>query len=119
MANAGVELPADPGPALLGPVSLGVGLGLLVGKPLGILLVCWLTVRLGWARVGDDYRWSQLAGVACLAGIGFTMSLFVNELAFESTDLRQQAKLGVLVASVLAGAVGYGVLRAASGPAER
>lgn len=119
LANAGVELPSEMGAALAGPVALGVGLGLLVGKPVGILLVCWLTVRLGWARVGDDFRWAQLAGVACLAGIGFTMSLFINELAFESAELRQQAKLGVLVASVLAGAVGYGILRSASGSTER
>ncbi|MBK7948894.1 MAG: Na+/H+ antiporter NhaA [Deltaproteobacteria bacterium] len=119
LANAGVELPADVGSALAGPVALGVGLGLLVGKPVGILLVCWLTVRLGWARVGEDFSWSQLAGVAFLAGIGFTMSLFINELAFENVALRQQAKLGVLVASVLAGAVGYGVLRFASGPTQR
>lgn len=117
LANAGVELPSDVGAALGSPVALGTGLGLLVGKPLGILLVCWLVTRVGWAKVGPDFGWMHLVGASALAGIGFTMSLFVNELAFDSADLRQQAKLGILIGSLLAGGLGFLILRAA--PARR
>ncbi|MEZ4331285.1 MAG: Na+/H+ antiporter NhaA [Myxococcota bacterium] len=118
LANAGVELPADVGGALLSPVALGVLLGLLVGKPVGILFVCWLTVRLGLARVGEAFGWRHLVGAAFLGGIGFTMSLFVGELALESESLRNQAKLAILVASLLAGAIGFAVLRRATAPAD-
>jgi NhaA family Na+:H+ antiporter len=111
LSNAGVELPSDLFSALFSPVALGVGLGLLVGKPLGIMAVCWVVHRMGWAKVGPDFNWSQLFGVAVLAGIGFTMSLFINELAFTDSVLREQAKLGILVASLLAGVMGYVLLR--------
>ena len=111
LANAGVELPDDMGAALASSVTLGVGLGLLLGKPLGILLTCWIFVRLGWARIGPVLTWAHIVGAAFLAGVGFTMSLFVNELAFVSPLLRQQAKLGILVASVLAGTIGFLLLR--------
>lgn len=110
LANAGVELPSDPGAALAGPIALGTALGLLLGKPLGILLVCWLIVRLGWAKVGDAFTWRQLVGASLLAGIGFTMSLFINELAFAEEAYRQQAKLGIMLASLVAGVAGYLVL---------
>jgi len=83
---------------------------------LGILLVCGLIARLGWARVGTDFGWRQLLGAGFLAGIGFTMSLFVGELAFEDQALRQQAKLGILLASLLAGVLGFLILRAAPSP---
>lgn len=110
LANAGVELPSDAGAALAGPIALGTALGLLLGKPLGILLVCWLIVRLGWAKVGDAFTWRQLVGASLLAGIGFTMSLFINELAFAEEAYRQQAKLGIMLASLVAGVAGYLVL---------
>ena len=111
LANAGVELPTDLGGALSGSVTIGVGLGLLLGKPLGILGVSWLFVKLGWARLGPSVTWRHMIGAALLAGIGFTMSLFINELAFTDQDLRQEAKLGILIASIVAGALGYWVLR--------
>ena len=113
LANAGVELPTDLGGALSGSVTIGVGLGLLLGKPLGILGVSWLFVKLGWARLGPSVTWRHMIGAALLAGIGFTMSLFINELAFTDQDLRQEAKLGILIASIVAGALGYWVLRGA------
>jgi NhaA family Na+:H+ antiporter len=111
LANAGVELPSELGEAIAGPVTLGVGLGLLLGKPLGILLISWLFVKLGWAQLGAFVTWRHMIGAAFLAGIGFTMSLFINELAFRDPDVRQQAKLGILIASVLAGVIGYAILR--------
>jgi len=113
LANAGVELPSEIGSMLAGPIAMGVALGLLVGKPLGILLVCWVIVKLRWASVGDQFTWRQLLGASFLAGIGFTMSLFINELAFLDQDHRQQAKLGILLASFIAGVIGFLILRGA------
>lgn len=107
LANAGVELPDDVLGALATPVSLGVSLGLLLGKPIGVLLASVLMVRFGGARLGKDVTWNHMAGAGLLAGIGFTMSLFVNELAFATPIFSKEAKLGILCASVLAGLLGY------------
>ena len=108
LANAGVQLPGDVGAAFSHPVPLGVALGLLLGKPVGVLLTSYLMVRLAGARLGRNVRWSHMVGAGLLAGIGFTMSLFVNELAFPGhPEYVLEAKLGILVASAIAGAVGY------------
>ena len=111
LANAGVELPSEGLSALKGPVSMGVILGLVVGKPVGILLVCWLMLKTRLGRMAEGVTFKHLAGAACLAGIGFTMSLFVNGLAFADPDLEQQAKLGILAASLISGVLGVLVLR--------
>ncbi len=114
LANAGVALPDDMASALAGPVTIGVGLGLLLGKPIGVLLASGLMVRLAGARLGSGVTWRHMAGAGVLAGIGFTMSLFVNELAFPGhPELAQDAKLGVLMASAVAGLAGYVWLRRA------
>lgn len=107
LANAGVALPADLAGALGTPVAMGVGLGLLLGKPIGVMLASYLMVRFAGARLGTGVTWRHMIGAGILAGIGFTMSLFVNELAFADEVLRQEAKLGVLCASLLAGILGY------------
>lgn len=91
------------------PVSVAVAAGLVVGKPLGILLFCWLAVRLGLAQLPHDAPWRVIAGGACLAGIGFTMSLFIADLAL-SSPLLNEAKLGILIGSVLAAVLGFGLL---------
>lgn len=111
LANAGVELPDDPLGALTSPVALGVGVGLAVGKPLGIVLTVLLLVRLGVGRLGNGITRAHLVGMGFLAGIGFTMSLFVNELAFADPVLREEAKLGILLASLVAGSIGFLLLR--------
>jgi NhaA family Na+:H+ antiporter len=106
-ANAGVAI--DP-TALSDPlalrVALGVALGLLVGKPLGVTLVCWLAVRAGVAVLPGGVGWAALLGAGILAGIGFTMALFITTLAFEDPALAAASKLGVMAASVLATACG-------------
>jgi NhaA family Na+:H+ antiporter len=103
LANAGVRIDtqafADP---LASRVLLGVALGLLVGKPLGITLLSWLAVRLRVAVLPQGVGWSAILGAGVLAGIGFTMSLFITVLAFEEPQLVAASKLGVLVASALA-----------------
>lgn len=93
------------------PYSLGIGLGLVLGKPIGILLACALAIRLRWGKLPAGMTWKQLAGVGLLAGIGFTMSVFITLLAFEADALIQGAKLTILSASLLAAVAGYVVLR--------
>lgn len=107
LANAGVSLGGDStsGSPLLGRISIGVVLGLVIGKPVGILVFTWLATRLG-ASLPTGTSWSQIAGVASLAGIGFTMSLFVAGLAFPGSPLLSEAKLGIVVASLIAGVAG-------------
>ncbi|MBX2974347.1 MAG: Na+/H+ antiporter NhaA [Flavobacteriales bacterium] len=118
LANAGVELPPDLLGALTTPVAMGVALGLLLGKPFGVMLASWIMVRFAGARMGKGVTWRHMLGAGLLAGIGFTMSLFVNELAFADPLLRQEAKLGVLGASLLAGVLGYAWLVRTPGKKE-
>jgi NhaA family Na+:H+ antiporter len=90
---------------------LGVFLGLVVGKPVGVLLATWLAVRFGIADLPTGANWKHIAGVGMLAGIGFTMSLFVANLAFRSEGVATEAKIAILAASVTAGLAGYLWLR--------
>jgi NhaA family Na+:H+ antiporter len=106
LANAGVPLSGSAsGASLIGRVSIGVALGLVIGKPMGILLSTWIATRLG-ATLPSGASWPTIAGVASLAGIGFTMSLFVSGLAFPASDLLAQAKVGIVAASIVAGSIG-------------
>ena len=112
LANAGVRIEGDLGAALGDRVTLGVILGLVLGKQLGVTLAAWLAVRLGIADLPEGVGWFHIYGAGWLAGIGFTMALFVTNLAFADADERMTAaKLGILVASVIAGAGGWLILR--------
>ena len=113
LANAGVRLPADLGAALAQPVTLGVLLGLLLGKPAGITLFSWLAVRLRLAVLPRGVTWGAVHGVSWLGGIGFTMSLFVTGLAFDDGARVDESKVGIFAASILAGAMGWALLRRA------
>jgi Na+:H+ antiporter, NhaA family len=117
IANAGVSFGAMRG-AITWNVTLGIVLGLVIGKPLGITLFAWLSERLKLATRPAGISWRALHGVSWLGGIGFTMSLFIGSLAFERThpQLLTSAKLGVLIASVVAGVAGWLVLRTISLP---
>jgi Na+:H+ antiporter, NhaA family len=111
LANAGVDLRGG-GAAIASTIGLGVVMGLVLGKPIGITLASWLAVRTGFASLPAGIGWRTLAGAAMLGGIGFTMSLFIATLAFgESAERLASAKLGTLVASVIAGVAGWIVLR--------
>ena len=99
--------------ALVDPVGLGILLGLFVGKQVGVTLASWIAIRLRYADMPPGVTWGQIYGASILAGIGFTMSLFVADLAFPMATLVGPAKLGILGASALAGVVGYWVLRVA------
>ena len=114
LANAGVELRAN---AFDGPgaakISIGVVIGLVAGKTLGITAAAWLAVRTGIGRLPEGATWPMVAGIALIAGIGFTVALFITELAFDPGALQDAAKIGVLAASTLAAALGATVLRQA------
>ncbi len=85
---------------------LGVSLALLMGKPLGVLVSSWTLVRLGWCRLPEGMTWSWMWLIGCLAGIRFTMSIFIASLAFNDDSLLSATKLGVLLASAVAGVIG-------------
>ena len=114
LANAGVQLGGGMADALTSPVSLGIVAGLVVGKQLGITLFAWLAVKSGASELPAGIGWRQVYGASWLAGIGFTMSLFISDLAFPDGSLVETAKLGILAASVIAGVVGWTILRGAN-----
>ena len=124
LANAGVGLGAGALGLLTDPVALGIMVGLVAGKPIGILLLAFVAVKVGLAALPSGVTWTHVLGVSFLTGIGFTMSTFIANLAFGAGPLLDSAKLGILAASVLSGVLGAVVLsRAATGgprsPAER
>ncbi|HKA84185.1 MAG TPA: Na+/H+ antiporter NhaA [Acidimicrobiales bacterium] len=111
LANAGVALGRDTvGDAVTSPVAGGIVLGLVVGKFVGVAGFTWLATRLGLARLPDDATWSGILGVSALAGIGLTVSIFVTDLAFGGTVLDDEAKVAILVASVLAAGIGSALI---------
>jgi NhaA family Na+:H+ antiporter len=117
LGNAGVALSAEGfAEGLKGPVSLGILLGLLVGKQVGITGFAWLAVRTRLAHLPPGVGWLHIYGASWLGGIGFTMSLFIAGLAFEDAALMSEAKLAILLTSVVAGLGGYLVLRFVAGP---
>jgi Na+:H+ antiporter, NhaA family len=117
LANAGVSLAVDPEQLVAEPVVVGVVLGLLIGKQVGITAAAWLVVRTGIARLPAGVRWRHVYGVGWLGGIGFTMSLFIAELAYGPSEQLELAKLGVLAASAIAAIGGLLVLGTARLPA--
>lgn len=111
--NAGISLTGVSWEYLLHPVPLGIALGLFVGKQIGVFAFCWLAVRTGLAQLPDKLNWAHIYGTALLCGVGFTMSLFIASLAFENTgvNLLFDARLGIIVGSLLSATGGYVVLR--------
>lgn len=107
LANAGVALSSNSLGLLTEPVGMGVLFGLLIGKPVGVVLAAWIAVKLGIASLPSRVGWRQMAGVGMLAGIGFTMSLFIADLAFTNPDMVDTAKISILAASLIAGVMGY------------
>ena len=106
LANAGVVLGTSTA-AATSPVSLGIVLGLVAGKPIGIFCASWFAVRLGLASLPAQVGWRQILGVGVLGGVGFTMSIFIAGLAFAGQPLLEIAKLGIFAASLVAGGTGF------------
>lgn len=112
-ANAGINISGVGTDQLLHGVPLGIGLGLFVGKQVGVFGLCWLAIKLKLASLPNRMSWSALYGTAALCGIGFTMSLFIGSLAFEETgvDFIFDERLGIILGSLASGLVGYVILR--------
>jgi len=115
LANAGIPLS---GAGVASPVALGIILGLVAGKLAGVSLAAWLAVRTGIADLPTGVGWRHIVGAGALAGIGFTMSLFVANLAFDGAVESAQAKSAIFIASIIAGLLGYAALRFWAPPAQ-
>ncbi len=116
LANAGVSIGDNVEEALTSSLSLGIVAGLVLGKQIGITLVAWIMVRAGFSSLPDGVGWRHIYGAACLAGIGFTMSLFIADLAFIDEHRLALAKIGILAASIVAGIIGFILLRLSTSP---
>ncbi len=115
LANAGVALDSTAiSNAAESRVTAGIALGLILGKPLGIVLFAWLAVKFRIAALPADADWPRLAAVAMIAGIGFTVSLFIGDLAFQQPSLVDDAKIGILAGSTIIGVGGFVALWAVS-----
>jgi NhaA family Na+:H+ antiporter len=112
LANAGIPIDLSAlGQTFSDSVTIGVMAGLIGGKLIGIFLFSWIVLKLGLSRLPNGVTMPQIASVSLLAGIGFTMSIFIGGLAFKSESLLLNAKIGILTASLIAGIAGYIALR--------
>ena len=107
LANTAIILSGDIGQTLTHNYSLGIALGLIVGKPLGIFVFTFLAVKMGLCKLPNDLNWKSIAGVGFLGGIGFTMSMFIALLAFDNETIINNAKLVILISSLIAGLIGF------------
>jgi NhaA family Na+:H+ antiporter len=114
LANTAILLNADFSDVLTQANSLGIALGLIIGKPLGILLFSYMAVLIGWCSLPEEVNWKQIFGAGILGGIGFTMSIFITLLAFDNQEIINNSKLMILIASFSAGLIGYFYLRLVS-----
>ncbi len=110
LANAGLHIGEGAGAALVGSTSLGIILGLSIGKPLGIFGACWIATKLGIATLPTGTTWKHIVGVGMLGGIGFTMALFIGTLAFPTAAGLEAAKMGILLASLISAVGGTLIL---------
>ena len=106
LANTGITLPHLWYYNLVQENSLGILLGLVIGKPLGIMLFCWAIIKLKFAALPDQATWKMLLAAGMLAGIGFTMSIFIAQLAFTDSGFVAFSKVSVLIASFIAALLG-------------
>ncbi len=116
LANAGVVFGTGLGEALMTRVSLGIIVGLVLGKQIGIMAFTWLATKLNLGSLGEGVSWKQVYAASWLAAIGFTMSIFIANLGFGEGDNLHDAKIGVLAGSLVAGVVGFTLLRAFTSP---
>jgi NhaA family Na+:H+ antiporter len=111
LANTAIVLSSNMGEILMEDYSLGIAVGLIVGKPLGIFALSFLAVKLGICELPIDLNWKSILGVGFLGGIGFTMSIFVTLLAFDDVTIINNAKFIILLSSLIAGIIGYSSLK--------
>ena len=118
LANAGVSIGVNFVSHLLDPISLGIIVGMVIGKQAGITFAAWLAVRLGFGVLPRGVTWPQIYAVAWLGGIGFTMSLFISNLAFSQNDLLTIAKIGITTASLISGVMGFVLVHKFTAPPD-
>jgi NhaA family Na+:H+ antiporter len=111
LANTAILISPNITQSLTQNYSIGIALGLIIGKPLGIFLMSYIAVTLGFSKLSEDLNWKLILGTGFLAGIGFTMSIFITILAFDSTTIINNAKLVILLASLTAGIIGLFVIK--------
>lgn len=111
LSNTGVVLNTNLLAVVADSSGLGIILGLVLGKPLGIFLFSWLAHKMKIASLPENVNWRHIIGIGLLGGIGFTMALFITSLAYKESVLINSAKISILLASVIAGLAGYFVLR--------
>lgn len=114
LANTNIRFESEMIDGLFTPLGMGIVLGLFIGKPLGIFITSWLSIRFGLSKMPDSAGWKQIVGIGMLGGIGFTMSIFISLLSFTSASLLVEAKFSILVASLLAGITGSLLLKSVS-----
>ncbi|MDO3695794.1 Na+/H+ antiporter NhaA [Wenyingzhuangia sp. chi5] len=107
LANTAIILSGDIGETLSQNYSIGIALGLIIGKPLGIFLLTFIAVSIGFCKLPEDLSWKSIIGVGFLGGIGFTMSIFITLLAFDNDDIINKAKFVILLSSLIAGLIGF------------
>lgn len=107
LANTAIVFTSNIGETLAQDYSIGIALGLIVGKPLGVFLLTFLAVSIGFCKLPDDLNWKSIIGVGFLGGIGFTMSIFITLLAFDNEIIINNAKFVILLSSLTAGIIGY------------
>jgi NhaA family Na+:H+ antiporter len=119
LANAGILFESDWLQSLASANSMGIAAGLILGKPLGVLLLCWMATALGFCRLPPDLAWTHVFGAGILGGIGFTMSIFITNLAFGgNAEWVNASKMAIVAASVVAGILGFSWLRFSARPAR-
>jgi Na+:H+ antiporter, NhaA family len=111
LANTAIVMNTDFTTLLRADYSLGIAAGLLIGKPLGIIIMSYIAIRSGIGHCRNDLKWSSIIGAGFLAGIGFTMSVFITLLAFDNETVINNAKLMIVLTSIIAGAIGFFILR--------
>lgn len=107
LANTAIVIGSDFTTIIAQNYSIGIALGLIIGKPLGIITILFIAIKLGWCQLPNELSWKSILGVGFLAGIGFTMSIFITLLAFENETIINNAKFIILLASLIAGLIGF------------
>jgi NhaA family Na+:H+ antiporter len=111
LANTAIHFNGNIAQTLTETYSMGIAFGLIVGKPIGVFLLSFLAVSLGFCQLPADINWKSIFGVGFLAGIGFTMSIFITLLAFEDGNIINNSKLIILISSLIAGTIGFSLLK--------
>jgi NhaA family Na+:H+ antiporter len=107
LANTAIVIGSDFTTIITQNYSIGIALGLIIGKPLGIITILFIAIKLGWCKLPNELNWKSILGVGFLAGIGFTMSIFITLLAFEKETIINNAKFIILLTSLIAGLIGF------------